>query len=80
MAFNSRGMNVLVCTDLSRIEPHRSDGDIREPLGGVIVCTLPWNVRHVGSIPTLATIFPVFITAHDIAKSSICTFVTLVLT
>ena len=31
-------------------------------LGGVLLSTLAWNARDVGSIPGLGTVFPIFIT------------------
>ena len=34
-------------------------------LGSEMVCTLPRNVKDAGSIPTLGTIFPIFITFYD---------------
>ena len=53
------------------VEPGRRgySGDTREPwLGGVMVSTLVWNARDVGSIPTLGTIFPLFIALMTICK------------
>ena len=61
-------IRVIGRTDLSGKELHSQvgmdgySGDIREPT----LSTLAWNVRDVDSIPTLGTIFPIFIaTGHD---------------
>ena len=57
---------VVVYTDLSGKELHRQEGvgsmATSGSLGGVMVRTLAWNVRDVGSIPDLGKIFPIFIT------------------
>ena len=37
-------------------------------LGGVIVSTLAWNAKDVGLIPTLGTIFPIFIIPTTITQ------------
>ena len=54
--------NVVVCTHLPDRELHRQVGRSRVvksgSLDGVMVNTLAQNVRDVGSIPTLGTIFP----------------------
>ena len=66
MAYNSWGTSVVVCTDLSGKEPYKQIGMGRVvtsgSLCGVMVSTLDQNDRDVGSIPTLGTIFPIFIT------------------
>ena len=57
---------VVICTDLSGKELHRQLGVgivvTSESICGVVISTLAWNVRDVGSIPTLSMIFPIFIT------------------
>ena len=57
--------NILeACTDMSDNEPHRKVGDGRAAPSGSLVCvmvsTLTLNARHDGSIPALATLFPIF--------------------
>ena len=60
---------VVVCSDLSGKELHRQAGMgrvvISGSLGGVIVKTLIWNTRYVGSIPTLGVIFLILINPDD---------------
>ena len=62
----TRETSVVVCIDLSGKDLYRQVGVIRVvtsgSLGGVIVCTLAWNARDMGSISVQGTIFPVFIT------------------
>ena len=57
-------MSVVGCTDLSGKELHRQVGMGKMvtsvSLGGIMVSTLAWNARDVGSI--LGTVFPIFIT------------------
>ena len=57
---------IYVCTDFSSKESHRQVGvDIVVISGspcGVMVITLAQNAKDMGSIPTLGTIFPIFIT------------------
>ena len=59
-------MNIVLCIDISGKEPHRQVDMGRVVtsgnLGGMLICTLTMNERAVGSIPTLATIFIIFIT------------------
>ena len=56
-------MSIKLCTDLSDKEFHRLVGVgtvvTSGSLCGVMVSTLGWNARDVGSIPTLVTIFPI---------------------
>ena len=57
--YYSRGMSVVVCTDPSGKELHRQIGVGRSgSLGRVIVSTLAWNARDLGSIPFNAQYFP----------------------
>ena len=60
-------MSIVVCTDLSVKEPHRQLGMgtlvKSDSPGGVMVGTLVWNARDVGSISALGAIFP--ISPHD---------------
>ena len=48
-------MSVVVCADLSSKDPHRQVGVDRMVAGGsqggVMVSTLVWNARDVGSFP-----------------------------
>ena len=59
-------MGVVVCTDLSDMKSHRQEGVgtvvTSESLGGVMISTLARNARHVDSLSTLGTIFPIFVT------------------
>ena len=59
-------ITVVICTDLSGKEPHRqvsmSSVVTSVSLSREIVSTLAWNASDVGSIQTLATIFPISIT------------------
>ena len=60
--YSSRWISVVVCTEFSGNQPHRKDVDrgvMPRSLDGVIVSTLAWNARDVGSIPVLGTIFPI---------------------
>ena len=63
-------MSVVVFTELLDNEPYRQVGVCRqmtsENLGGVMVSTLAWNARGVGSVPTLGAIFPNFLTPTTI--------------
>ena len=56
---------VVVCTDLSGKQLHRQVGMgivvTSGSLCDVMVCSLVWNARDVGSNPALRTIFPIFI-------------------
>ena len=57
--------NAVVCTDpLRKLIYGLAVGRVvtSESLGGVMVSTLTRNARDVGSIPTLGTIFLIFIT------------------
>ena len=62
------GGSVIGCTDLSGKELHRHVGVgivmASERLSGVMVNTLAWNVRDMGSIHALGTICHIVIT-HD---------------
>ena len=40
-------------------------------IGGVMVSTLAWIARDVGSIPTLGTILPIFITLTTVYYANI---------
>ena len=59
-------VQVVVCTDLSGNEVHSNVimgmVVISGCLGDPLVSTLAWNVRDVGLIPALGTIFPIFVT------------------
>ena len=59
----------IACTDFSSKKPHRQAGFGRVvaagSIGGEMVSTLVQNARVVGSIPSLGTIIPIFITPHD---------------
>ena len=58
---------MVVCTDLS--DKNGMGKVIRSGnLGGVMVITMARNAKDVGSIPALGSIFPIFITAHDISE------------
>ena len=37
-------------------------------LGGVMISTLGWNTRDMGSIPALGTVFPMFITSMTLVS------------
>ena len=58
-------MRVVGCTDLSDKELHRQVGMgivvTSGSLRGLMFSTLNRNARFVGSIPTLSTLFPIFI-------------------
>ena len=60
----------VVCTDLAGKEPHREEGismmEISGSLCGVMVSILAWNARDMGAIPSLGTIFTIFITPTTI--------------
>ena len=64
--YNSRGMRVVVCTDLWGKELHRQvDAGIMVTSGKPTWCngyTLAWDARYVGSSPVLGTVFLIFIT------------------
>ena len=68
--YNSRGMSLLVCTDLSVKAAHRKVGMdsmvTSGILGGVMVSTLSQIARDVGSISALGTLFPIFNTLTKI--------------
>ena len=65
-ANNAKVMSVVVCTNLSGKKPHRQvDMDkvvASRSLGGVMVSTLAWDARDLGSIPALGAMLPIFIT------------------
>ena len=73
--YNSSETIVIVGTDLSASgkELHRQVGVgtvvTSGSLGGVMVNIPAWNARDVGSIPSLGTIFPIFITPTTIYVS-----------
>ena len=58
---NTHMNNVEVCTDLSGKEPHRPIG---VGISGEMVTTLAQSARDVDLIPTLGTLFPIFVTQH----------------
>ena len=57
-------MSVVVCTDLIDLEQLRQVGVYMamtsRSLSGKMIRTLAWNLRDVGSIPVLGTLFPIF--------------------
>ena len=66
---NYRGMSLVGCTDLSLVSGKKLHGEVgvdvvvtsRKPMR-CKVSTLVRTARDVGLIPTLGTIFPIFIT------------------
>ena len=66
-------MSVVGCTDLSDKELHRqvAVGKVvtSGSLCGVMVSILAQNVRDMGSIPTLGTIFPISTTPATICRN-----------
>ena len=71
----------LDCTDHLGKEPYRQVDKDRlvtsGTLGGIMVGTLARNARHVGSIPVVGAIHPIFInlmttSKHNYAPLSIC--------
>ena len=65
--YNSRGLNVVIFTDLSGNESCRQVGMTRLMiLGCVMVSTLAWNARGVGSNPAPRSIFTLFITHRTV--------------
>ena len=66
---NSKGVSVVVYTDLSGKELHRQVVMGRvvtsESLGGVMVSTLARYTRDAGLILTLGAMLPIFITTHN---------------
>ena len=66
-------MLILNSTELSSKEPYRHRTHIgamvtSRSLGGVMVSTLTWNERDVGSIRVLGAIYPIFINPVIIFK------------
>ena len=61
-----QGKSVVVCTDISEKEPHRQVGVDRMmtsgSIGGEMGSTIAWNAGYVGSIASLGSICPMFIT------------------
>ena len=65
MFYEKRSLGIVVCSDLSGKGPHRQVVVGRVVSGSlvrVMVSTLVWNARVMGSIPPLGAIFPIFIT------------------
>ena len=70
-SINSSITTVVVCTDISGKKPHRQVGLISGILCGVMVNIQAQNTRHVGSIPALWEISPIFITPMALPLCSV---------